>query len=207
MMLWLRRFLALTSLLLIAAAPAPIVPDDAKLADVRAWFRATTTMSADFTQTSANGTTLRGKMTLSRPGKIRFEYEPNVPLLVVANGTALYVVNSKNRTVQRWPIRNTPLAVLLDADIDIGKYAHVATAASDAPSGSIQLVAQDPKRPQLGTINLYFYRAAGSPAGLSLAGWRVVDAQGNNTQIQLGMAKFNEPVARDRFTFVDPRTN
>lgn len=202
-----RRFFILASLLLLAAAPAPTVPEEAKLADVKAWFKATNTMSADFIQTSANGVVVRGKMILSRPGKIRFEYEPKVPLLVVANGTALYVVNSKNRTVQRWPIRNTPLAVLLDSDIDIGKYAQVAPPAAGAPAGAIELVAKDTKRPQLGVINLYFYRAEGLPAGLSLAGWRVVDAQGNNTQIQLGMAKFNEPVARDRFTFVDPRNN
>ena len=43
-------------------------------------------MTADFTQTDRNGQTLTGKLTLSSPGKIRFQYQKDVPLLIVGDG-------------------------------------------------------------------------------------------------------------------------
>jgi outer membrane lipoprotein-sorting protein len=51
--------------------------------------RAISTMRADFVQTDRNGQRLTGTLTLQRPGKIRFQYQPGVPLLIVSDGAAL----------------------------------------------------------------------------------------------------------------------
>src|SRR3546814_17975947 len=83
------------------------------------------TMTADFSQTGQNGQTLTGKLTLARPGKIRFQYQPGVPLLVVSDGRTLTMVDYQVAHVSRWPVRNTPLGVLLDPDRDPGRYAKV----------------------------------------------------------------------------------
>src|SRR3546814_1818425 len=66
-------------------------------------------MTADFTQTDRNGRTLSGKLTLKQPGKIRFEYQKNVPLLIVGDGKSLTMIDYEVSQVQRWPIRNSPL--------------------------------------------------------------------------------------------------
>ena len=51
---------------------------------MNAYIRAVTTLTADFTQTDRSGQTLTGKLTLKQPGKIRFQYQKGVPLLIVS---------------------------------------------------------------------------------------------------------------------------
>lgn len=192
----------LMSLALVSAVVAA-APAQAALSDVAAHLRALDTMQADFTQTAANGATLRGKMILARPGRIRFQYDKS-PLLVVADGRALNMIDYKVAQVSRWPIRNTPLAVLLDPNVNLAKYARELTPAEGGVPGMVTVEAKDPKHREYGTITLYFARGAG-PAGLKLQGWRVLDAQGNVTQVQLANIRFNAPVQKSAFTFKDPR--
>src|SRR4051812_38202183 len=95
------RALALLALpALIAAAPAPS-PD---LAKVQAHLAAIQTMTATFSQTDRNGRTLNGTLSLKRPGKVRFQYEKGVPILIVADGNSLWFLDYSVRQKQRWPI-------------------------------------------------------------------------------------------------------
>ncbi len=50
-------------------------------------------MRADFTQTDRNGQRVSGVLTLKRPGKIRFEYEKGVNMLIVSNGSSLTLID------------------------------------------------------------------------------------------------------------------
>jgi outer membrane lipoprotein-sorting protein len=177
----------------IAQAPSPI-------AQVTAHLRAVETMTADFTQTDRNGRSLSGTMTLKRPGKLRFQYQPGVPMLIVADGKRLTIIDYETRHVESWPIGNSPLAVLLDANPDLGRIAKIVR---DDPQ-SLLVQARDPKRPQFGTITLGFSRHGG-PAGLILEGWTVVDAQNNRTNVRLSNQRFNVAVADGAFRWNDPR--
>src|SRR3546814_1257153 len=113
---------------MLAAIPAQIAHAQQKADDLKqvsAYIRAVKTMTADFTQTDRNGRTLSGKLTLKQPGKIRFEYQKDVPLLIVGDGKSLTMIDYEVSQVQRWPIRNSPLGALLDPDRDLGKYGKV----------------------------------------------------------------------------------
>ena len=72
--------------MLVAAAPSSLAPVSAHLAAV-------TTMTADFSQTDRNGQTLTGKLTLKQPGRIRFQYQQGVPLLIVGDGKSLTMID------------------------------------------------------------------------------------------------------------------
>ncbi len=183
---------------LVAAAPAVAAP--ATLADVQAALAATTTMTATFTQTAANGATLTGKLLLARPGKIRFQYD-HAPLLVVADGKRLSVVDYEVAQVSQWPIKSTPLGVLLDSDADLAKYARVVGIVANG----VLVEAKDARHPEYGAITLVFARDAKAPAGLTLTGWTSVDAQNNRTEIALSDVRYNVPVAGSSFAFRDPR--
>lgn len=63
------------------------------LAAVQRSLQALTTMTADFTQTDRAGKVLTGTLTMKKPGKIRFQYEKGVPLLIVADGGALTFID------------------------------------------------------------------------------------------------------------------
>lgn len=160
-------------------------------------------MTANFAQTGRNGQTLDGKLTLKRPGKIRFQYGPGVPMLIVADGKSLTMVDYQVKDVQRWPIGNSPLSVLLSPNKDLSGIAKVLR-----NDNQVLLVeARDPKRREFGTMTLAFAKVPSAPAGLMLTGWTAVDAQKNRTTVKLSGQRFNVPVAETAFRYVDPRKN
>ena len=187
---------ALSMSAVVAAAPVP-----EGLEALSAHLAATRTMTADFTQTAMDGRKASGKFILQRPGKARFSYEQGSPLLIVANGKSLAMINYETAQVQRYPIGSTALSVLLNSNPDLARFAR--TVASSATQLTVE--ARDPKKPEYGVITLYFTRDPQAPAGLALYAWRVLDANGNVTQIELQNVRFNIDVPASAFTYRDPR--
>ena len=184
-----------------APSPAPVAAADS-LEQVSRHLRAVSTMTADFAQTDRNGKSLTGTLTLKRPGRIRFQYQKGVPLLVVGDGKALTMIDYSVNQVSRWPIGNSPLSVLLDPSKDLSRYARI------IPGGDPDLLlveGNDPKHPDFGTITMAFGRSAGTPGGLVLHGWTVLDAQHNRSTVRLSNQRLNVPVSDDAFRWTDPR--
>ena len=194
------RILISLSAALAMASPAPAQSND--LASVSAHLRAVTTMTAQFRQTDRAGKTLTGTLTLKRPGKIRFQYQKGVPLLIVGDGKALTFVDYSVKQVQRWPIGNSPLGVLLDPNRDIARFAKIVPAIDPR---HVVIEARDAKHPEYGVTSLAFVRDASAPGGLMLDGWVTLDSQGNRTAIYLSGQKFNAPVNDQAFRWSDPR--
>jgi outer membrane lipoprotein-sorting protein len=193
--------LALGGTSAIPALHAQSTPAPA-LAAVQAHLRATSSMIADFVQTDRNGQRVTGKLTLRRPGKIRFEYQKGVPLLIVGDGNSLTMIDYEVRQVQRWPVKNSPLTVLLDPERDLIGFGRV------VPTGDpdvISVEVRDPKRPEFGTITMVFTRDAAAPAGLRLRGWVALDAKNSRTRIDLSGQRFNVAVPDSAFRWTDPR--
>ena len=92
----------------------------AGLAQVQAHLRAVETMTAGFTQTDRRGRSLRGTLTIKRPGRIRFDYGRSANMLIVGDGRALTFIDYDVGQRQRWPINDSPLSVLLDPSQDLG---------------------------------------------------------------------------------------
>ena len=189
---------AFSAILFSAAAPAQVDG----LSAVSAHLKSVTTMTASFAQTDRAGKTLNGVLTLKRPGKIRFQYEKGVPLLIVGDGKALTFVDYSVKQVQRWPIGNSPLGVLLDANKDLARFAKIVP--TDNPK-ILLAEARDLKHPEYGVTTLAFLRDSGAPGGLMLQGWVTRDSQGNQTSIRLSGQLFNGAVSDESFKWRDPR--
>ena len=181
-------------------------PADASLSDVSAHLAAAKTMTANFVQTAAGGSVVRGTVALVRPGRVRFEYDPSVPMLVVADGRTLTMIDYEVAQVSSWPIRGTPLAVLLDPSIDLKGYARILEPDDGGLAGFVTVQARDRKHPEYGVLTLYFARDPQAPGGLALSAWRALDAQGTMTQVQLSRVQYNVAVSKAKFTYRDPRT-
>lgn len=195
---------------LLAAAIAvtlsvPLSAAPATLADVQKALIATSTMTADFEQTAANGKIARGTMLLKRPGRIRFDYGKSVPWLVVANGSQLSFVDYQVSQVSQWPVRSTPLGVLLDPKADLARVARLLPESESPMPGHVAVLAQDPKRPDIGKIVFFLKPDTASPGGLRLQGWRVTDAQNNLTSVELSNIRTNVAISDSAFSFRDPR--
>jgi len=186
---------------LVFAAPV-VAETPSALSAVQAHLKNTSSMTADFVQTDRKGQRLSGTLTLKRPGKIRFQYQKGVPLLIVGDGSRLTMIDYEVKQVQSWPVKNSPLGALLDPDRDLSKYAKVLPTGSD---GVISVEVKDPKRPEYGTITMVFLRDGSAPGGLRLRGWVALDSQNNRTRIDLSNQKFNVAVADSTFRWTDPR--
>ena len=186
---------------LAIAAPAVAQSGNA-LSAIQSHLKSTSSMTADFVQTDRNGQRLTGELTLKRPGKIRFQYQKDVPLLIVGDGSALTMIDYQVKQVQRWPVKNSPLSALLDPDRDLSQYAKLVPTAND---DVLSVEVKDPKRPEYGTITMVFVRDAAAPAGLRLRGWVALDSQNNRTRIDLSNQRFNVAVADSAFKWTDPR--
>ncbi|QCB41325.1 outer membrane lipoprotein carrier protein LolA [Sphingomonas sp. PAMC26645] len=195
--------IATIAALSVAAMPAPIAAQaTGDLAAVQKHLQSVETMTANFSQADRNGKVLTGVLTLKKPGKLRFQYEKGVPILIVAEGGALTFIDYSVKQVQRWPIKNSPLGVLLDPTRDITRYAKLVPGYDQR---IVSVEANDPKHPEYGRITLVFVRNASAPGGLMLQGWVALDSQNNRTTIRLTNQKFGEPVSDNSFRWNDPR--
>jgi outer membrane lipoprotein-sorting protein len=186
----------------VAIAGAAIAQVDT-LTSVSAHLKAVNTMTADFTQTDQRGRIQAGALTLKRPGKIRFQYQKGVPILIVGDGKGLYFIDYQVKQVQRWPIGNTPLGVLLDPNRDLAQHAKI------IPSDNARTIlaeVRDRKHPEYGVITLAFSKAESAPAGLMLHGWVALDSQNNKTTIRLSNQRFNASISDQAFNWRDPRS-
>ena len=193
---------AAAPLTMAIVAPAPVVAQaNPGLAQVQAHLRSVDTMTASFTQTDRRGRTLNGTLSMKRPGKVRFDFGRSANMLIVGDGRALTFIDYEVGQRQRWPINDSPLSVLLNPNQDLARFSRV-TRNDDQV---LLLEARDPRRREFGTITIAFAKSANAPAGLTLQGWNVVDAQNNLTSVRLSGQRFNIPVADSLFTYRDPR--
>jgi outer membrane lipoprotein-sorting protein len=192
--------LSLPAALAVSAAPAVAQSGD-RLDQAVAALRGISTMQADFTQTDRNGQAVKGKLTLKRPGRIRFAYD-NVNMLVVSNGSSLTLVDYDVSQVQRWPISNSPLGALLDPNRDVKRYGKLLPTTNP---NVVSVEVKDSGKPEYGTITLVFVRNASAPGGLELASWVALDAQNKRTTVRLANHRYGMSVADSTFTYRDPR--
>lgn len=189
------------TVLLVPATPALAAPD-AEMAQVVAALRAISTMRADFVQTDRAGQSMSGVLTLKRPGKIRFQYEKSVPMLIVGDGKALTMIDYEVRQVQRWPIKNSPLGALLDPSRDVSRFGKLIPTGNP---GVTSVEVHDSKRPEYGRITLVFVKNPAAPGGMELASWVALDSQNKRTTIRLTNQRYGMAVADSTFTYRDPR--
>ncbi len=183
------------------AAPAAVAPAPDLERAVGA-LRAISTMRADFTQTDRNGQRVNGVLTLKRPGRIRFQYAPGVPLLIVSDGAALTMVDYEVRQVQRWPIKNSPLGALLDPSRDVTRFGKLQ---QTIDPNVVSIEVRDGRHPEYGVMTLIFLRKASAPGGMELVNWVALDSQNRRTTIRLSNQQYGVAVADNMFRYNDPR--
>jgi outer membrane lipoprotein-sorting protein len=193
---------ALPAAAFVAPVSAAAQSSSAQLDRAVKALRGISTLKADFTQTDRNGGVVAGELTLKQPGKIRFEYEDDVNMLVVSNGSTLSLIDYDVRQVERWPIKESPLGALLDPDRDMARYGKLVQ--TNNPN-VVSIAVKDPKRPEFGTITLIFVKNANAPGGLELASWVALDSQNNRTTVRLANHRYGMSVSDSDFRFRDPR--
>ncbi|MBE7245640.1 MAG: outer-membrane lipoprotein carrier protein LolA [Actinomycetospora chiangmaiensis] len=162
-----------------AVTPAEPADPATVLAQANGYFNGITTLTGTFMQIGADGRRIGGKLTLAKPGRLRFDYDQPSPLEVVADGTSVAVRDRKLNTQDLYFIAQTPLKFLLREKIDLARDLTVTDVASDG--GGVRISLED--RATLGgtsKIQLFF-----DPEVKTLSQWRITDPQGYITTVQL----------------------
>jgi outer membrane lipoprotein-sorting protein len=167
----------------VGAPNAALAAEDADpatvLAQANAYFNGMTTLTGNFVQIGADGRRIGGKLTLAKPGRLRFDYDQPSPLEVVADGTSVAVRDRRLSTQDLYFIAQTPLKFLLREKIDLARDLSVTDVANDP--GGIRIALED--RSTLGgtsKIQLFF-----DAEMKTLSQWRITDPQGYQTIVQL----------------------
>ena len=171
--------------------------DRADISRVEALLNSIKSLQAHFTQLSDNGGTAEGVFYLQRPGRLRFEYEPPTPILIVGTGKTIVFYDSRLGQVTYVPIKSTPLAFLVDTTISFSGDTKVVRV--DREPGALAVTLADAKGRRDGTITLIF-----SDSPLRLRMWRVTDSRGKVTTIALSQTRTNLALDAELFRFVDP---
>ncbi|MEQ1753568.1 MAG: outer-membrane lipoprotein carrier protein LolA [Micropepsaceae bacterium] len=161
------------------AVAAPLQPLDlADLGKVSAYLNAITSLKSNFVQVGPNGELDQGVVYARKPGRLRFEYAPPSPYLIVSDGVTIAVANSKLRTVDRYPLVDNPLNLILRENIDLAHDPRIT--AVDRQAGSLRITATEKSGPLKGQVTLIFRYPA-----IEIAQWIITDAQGLQTMIAL----------------------
>ncbi|MEX0299227.1 MAG: outer membrane lipoprotein carrier protein LolA [Kordiimonas sp.] len=177
------------------------------LRSVQTYMEDVHSLEADFVQRAPNGNLARGTLYMKRPGHIRFDYQNDIPFLVVADGKTLNFIDYEIGQITKWPVKDTPLRALLGSSTDLASInAHIEAEPSGL-KGLIALAARDADKPELGEITVYFEEAPDLPGGLKLLSWVVLDAKGEITTVELSRQEANIQFAKDLWDFEDPRAS
>ena len=177
------------------AADAPMqlsTEDQADLKRVAGYLDSIRSMSARFQQVASGGALSFGKIYLRRPGLLRVEYEPPVPVLLVSDGTWVDYYDSELDQLTQIPIDQTPIWFLVQQTIDFSPKITV-TAIERSP-GAIRLSMYQTANPDAGQASLTF---ADDP--LVLKQWIIRDSRGTEVAIALQDAVFGAELPNDLF--------
>ncbi len=182
-----------------AAPPQPIaltVRDRAAVAEIEAFLNGITTLQAEFVQLTASGSYARGNFYLKRPGRMRFEYDPPVPYLLVSDGRWFIYVDKQLEQVTYLPLSKTPADVLLREEFSFSDG--LVITGIERRSNTIRLDLVDAEDPEIGRISMTFQQ---NP--VTLRSWTILDAQGQRIQVTLMDPRYGLRLDNDLFRFVN----
>ncbi len=154
------------------------------------------TLKSHFVQVSSNGSYAEGELYVDRPGRMRFEYDPPHPALLIANGVTLLYYDRELQQATFLPLWETPLWFLIRENINLEEG--VELQAIERRAGTIRVTLQLSEEGSEGQVTLIF-----SDRPVALHSWEIQDAQGILTQVALVNPDFGATVDSSLFEHGD----
>ena len=150
----------------------------AALQSLGSYFNTIRDIKGEFTQVGPRGNVSTGVFYISKPGRMRFEYAPPNPFVVIADGTWVTIKNNAKNKADQYPLSATPLRLVLADQVDLLKEADIKSV--DVVNGLTTVVLEDKDRLVPGQLELVFDNKHNT-----LEQWVIVDGQGRRTTISL----------------------
>jgi outer membrane lipoprotein-sorting protein len=173
-------FAAVAALPAAAAEPLKLSPEQQTAVNaISDYLNSFKTLQGEFTQISPKGNMSQGVFYIAKPGKMRFEYAPPNPFLIVSDGTWLTIKNVKKEKGDQFPLSQTPLRLVLGNKVDIVKDTSVLD--YQEQDGILTVTVEDKKNTLgSGQLTLVFDQTR-----KVLQQWIVTDGKGRKTTVSL----------------------
>lgn len=137
------------------------------------------TMEADFTQASSNGNIVDGKLYISKPKKLRMEYNEPMPVSIIGDGDYIIYIDKELDQVTHIDYKDIPASILFENNISFNnKNININSIEKDAGTTRISLNYKDSS--YAGEFTLIFQNAP-----FELKQWQIIDAQNISTIVSL----------------------
>ncbi len=156
------------------------------------FFNSFRTLKGEFTQISPRGRVATGVFYIAKPGRMRFEYAPPVPFVIVSDGSWVAMRNNKKATVDYYPLSKTPLRMVLASRVNLARDAIIKKV--EERNGLTIVTLQDKDRMVPGHLVLVFDNGRNV-----LQQWIVIDGQGRRTTVSLSNMQPGVKVAAKLF--------
>lgn len=180
------------------AEPEIKTGDKLEIERLQTYLNSIKTMRADFMQTGSDGASVNGKIAISRPGKMRLEYDPPNESMMVADGAFMHVWDGEAKTGSSIPLGSSLADIILRDDVKLQGGDIGVTEIKKYPA-SIYLTLVQNDNPGAGSITLEF-----EDRPLKLKNWRVVDAQGIETRVAIFNEQMDVSIPSSTFFYRDP---
>lgn len=157
------------------------------------YLNAISTMRAKFLQVTSQGQYAQGVFLMSRPGRMRIDYDPPTPVLIVSDGTFVMYKDEELGQRSYVPLAAMPASIFIGGTVDFFGDDLLITDFEDTAS-VIRVTVQRSDDPAEGSLTLVL---ASQP--MALKKWVVVDAQGISTTVSLMGPEFGVPLNEDLF--------
>jgi outer membrane lipoprotein-sorting protein len=172
--------------------------DEAAIRRVEDYINSIETMRARFIQLNPNGRTVEGSLYLSRPGRMRFEYDPPVAYWLIADGSQVIFYDKELETPTYVSIDDTPLRLLLDEQVSLSNGVRVTRV--EHGTGALRVTLVQSGKEEDGTVQITF-----SERPMEVRKWSMIDAQGVAVHIALIDARYGVELDPRLFVFKNPR--
>jgi outer membrane lipoprotein-sorting protein len=154
------------------------------------------TLQASFQQIDPNNAISTGRIYLRRPGRMRVEYDPPNPILIIADGTLISQVDRKMGELSQMPLKQSTAWFLLRDPIEIGDKITVTKV--DRRPGLLSVTMYENDEPDNGTVELIFLDDP-----ILLTQWVVTDQDAN--QVRVGLINVETGLQLPASLFATPR--
>ena len=176
---------------------ARLSPDQvATITRLEAYLNDLSTVKSRFVQISTRGNFAEGDLYLSRPGRIRFEYDPPHPVLLISDGHSFLYYDREMKNATFIPMEDSPLWFLIQERVSLTDEIDIVSMIEE--DATITVTLRGESMEDVGEVTLVF-----SDQPIELRKWIVTDAEGITIQIALIEPSFAVPIDREVFQYDD----
>jgi outer membrane lipoprotein-sorting protein len=135
-------------------------------------------LQGEFTQVGPKGNVSKGVFYIAKPGKMRFEYAPPNPMIIVSDGSWVTIKNRSKEKFDEYPLSQTPLRLVVADKVNLLKDTDIV--GIEQNDGLTAVTFEDKKNTVPGKLVLVY-----DEKRQALQQWIIIDGKGRRTTVSL----------------------